>query len=321
MTSAAPYTVSGYREAGICVSDMDAWVAFFCTQGGWEQRYRGETDEQQRALWPEHGTQAVHETLLARPGSHCGLVRLFQFTGINQRTIRADARPWDTGGIFDLDMRVDNLNSWHHTLSAAGWGGIAPPVDWRFGRLQIREWLALGPEAVVLALIERLQPPLNGPPLGHGFGHAFNSSQTVADMDTAVAFYSALGFKTMVDHRAPLDGGGGAVLGIPAERSATEPVELVIMHPQAQMEGSIELVCLPGMRGKRLDALALPHNLGLNLLRFPVQGIEALAAKLAGMGKSAISEIVTTELAPYGLVKMLACRSPDGAWLEFFEAA
>jgi catechol 2,3-dioxygenase-like lactoylglutathione lyase family enzyme len=313
------FSISGYSEAGICVSRLEDWVQFFCAQGGWALLHSGETDARLARLWPEHGTRPVREALLARPGNSGGQVRLFQFTGVAQRSIRAGAMPWDTGGIFDLDLRVDDLHAWHRKLSRQGWGGIAPPVDWQFGQLQVREWLARGPEGVVLALIQRLWPELEGPAIGPGFGHAFNSSQTVADVDTAVAFYTQLGFQTLVDHRAPLEGGGGAVLGIPAGQCDTQAVELVIMQPQGQMEGSVELVCLPGMPGKRLDALAMPHNLGLNLLRFPVAGIEALAARLAAMPAAGTTAITQTELAPYGQVKLLACRSPDGAWLEFFE--
>lgn len=313
------FTVQGYREAGISVRKLSAWIHFFRDMGGWELQHQGHSAAATRSLWPEHGRLPVKEAVLGRAGEAYGRVRVFQFQGIEQVEIRGHLMPWDTGGIFDLDMRVDRLDDWHQRLTELGWGGIAPPVDWQFGDLSIREWLAQGPEAVVMALIQRLQPPLEGPGFGAGFGPAFNSSQTVSNMERAVHFYQQLGFKTVVDHRGPLGGGGGAVLGMEAEVLDSETVELVIMHPQCRMQGSIELVCLPERTGRRADELALPHNLGLNLLRFEVQGLEQLAAVLAGLPACVTTPIVSTELPPDGAVRMLATRSPDGAWLEFFE--
>lgn len=313
------FTVSGIREAGICVRAAKPWLDLFTGAAGWKLVAQGETPSSTRALWPDHGQNPVRETLLQRPAEEFGLVRLFQFSGVGQVDIRAGMMPWDSGGIFDLDVRVDDLNSWHQRLVGLGWGGIHPPVDWKFGDLSIREWLAVGPEAVVLALIQRLKPALEGPAVGTGFGHVFNSSQIVANMRSAVSFYELLGFKTIVSHYGPLEGGGGAVLGLEADVLETETVELVIMHPQAQMQGSVELVCLPSRKGGRADDLALPYNLGLNLLRFEVSGIKALAGHLSLRPGGFLAGPADTHLSSIGPVRMLATRSPDGAWLEFFE--
>lgn len=313
------FSITGIREAGLCVSELESWLELFTRHGGWQIQHQGFTDDALRQLWPAHGSQPVQEVLLQRPGEAFGKVRLFKFAGIEQQPIRAQAMPWDTGGIFDLDLRVDQLSQWHQLLSERHWGGISPPVDWQFGNLKIREWLALGPESVVIAFIQRLAPPLEGPPLGHGFGHMFNSSQTVSHMRDAVAFYEYLGFKTMVSHYGPLEGGGGAVLGLEPEILDKEPVELVIMHPQGIMEGSVELVALPHRPGQRVDERALPHNLGLNLLRFEVEGIKSLAARLSLLPKTIVRGPVPTHLEPVGAVDLLATRTPDGAWLEFYQ--
>ncbi|MEJ2533986.1 MAG: VOC family protein [Gammaproteobacteria bacterium] len=259
---------------------------------------------------------------MGRPGEAQGRIRLFQFDGVEQREIRGGALPWDTGGIFDLDFRVANLHDQHARLTGLGWGGFSAPVDWRFGKLRVREWLALGPDAVCLALMQRLEPPLPDGSVADGFSQAFNSSQTVRDMDRAVAFYERLGFRAFVDQREPLAEGGGRVLGLDAAEARDTVVELVILHPQGKLEGSVELVAFPGRPGRRRDHRAEPTQLGINLLRFPVDGLERFSAMLdEGSNPVPRGPVHETELRPLGPVRILSLRSPDGAWLEFYEPA
>jgi catechol 2,3-dioxygenase-like lactoylglutathione lyase family enzyme len=306
----------------MCVRDVDAWARFFVEVGGLEILHRGNTPERTLEAWPEPRPSAGREVLLGRPGVAQGRIRLYGFTGVAQEEIRGGAMPWDTGGIFDLDFRVADLRAQHERLTGLGWGGFSEPVDWRFGDLRVREWLALGPEAVCLALMQRLEPPLPDGAVPAGFSQAFNSSQTVRDMDEAVAFYERLGFRIVLEQRAPLAEGGGRVLGLLPEEADDTVVELVILHPERKLEGSVELVAFPGRPGRRLGHRALPTQLGINLLRFPVDGLERLAAALdRPENPMPRGPIHRAALAPFGDVRMLSLQSPDGAWLEFFEHA
>lgn len=316
------WRVHGYREAGICVRDAEAWARFFVEVAGWEVLHRGVTPAATLAAWPEPRPVGGTEVVLGRPGQEQGRIRLFQLDGIAQREIRGGAMPWDTGGIFDLDFRVADLHAEHARLTGLGWDGFSPPVDWRFGDLRVREWLALGPEAVCLALMQRLEPPLPDGAVAAGFSQAFNSSQAVRDMDRAVVFYERLGFRAFVDQRQPLAEGGGRVLGLHPEEARDTVVELVILHPRGKLEGSVELVAFPGREGRRLDHRALPTQLGINLLRFPVDELDEFAGMLNdGPDPVRHGPVIETELPPEGPVRMLALRSPDGAWLEFYEPA
>jgi len=55
------------------------------------------------------------------------------------------------------------------------------------------------------------------------------------------------------------------------------------------------------------------------MLRFPVEDTDRLASYFEEMDIPLEYAPVETTLAPYGAVRMLALRAPDGAWIEFFE--
>ncbi len=311
----------GFSEAGISTTDIDGWVEVLSQIGGWEEIWRGESPDSLKPIWGLDKDCRVLECLMGSPGATTGHIRLFQFECGEQEVIRAGTDTWDSGGIFDLDIRVPALNPFLEPLERRGWQGVSQPIDWQFGQVQVREWLATGPDAVIIALIERLAPPLEQDWRDlEKFSHVFNSSQTVADMDRAISFYEKLGFLEVLHHHAPLSGRGGEVLGLSAEKADTTPVDLVILQPEGTMSGSIELVKIEGQNGRDVAARALPQNLGLNLLRFPVSDLHSFAEQIAHRGLLPVDgRIISTRLEPFGDTKIMALQTPDGAWLEFYQ--
>ena len=311
----------GFSEAGISTTDIDCWVNLLAEIGRWEVLWRGESPDSIKPLWGLDRECRVQECLMGSPGATNGYIRLFQFECGEQEEIRAGTGTWDSGGIFDLDIRVPALNRFVAPLEHRGWRGVSPPVDWQFGEVQVREWLTTGPDAVIIALIERLAPPLDED--WHDiekFGHVFNSSQIVADMDRAISFYEKLGFLEVLHHHAPLSGRGGEVLGLSPEKAPDIPVDLVILQPEGAMSGSVELVKIEEQNGQDVASRALPTNLGLNLLRFPVNNLRSFVDWIAHQGLLPVDgRIISTRLEPFGDTEIMALQTPDGAWLEFYQ--
>ena len=83
--------------------------------------------------------------------------------------------------------------------------------------------------------------------------------------------------------------------------------------------GSIEYLEPQELKGKDCSALAVPPNLGILMLRFPVRDATTYAATLQDRGVTLTSEVQTLMIDPYGKAKVFAIRSPEGAWLEFIE--
>lgn len=316
------FQIGGFSEAVVVVTDPVPHFAAWIDVGGWQLRHEGACDQAQLDAWGCAG-ESGREWLLGHPDCSSGYVRLVQLEhGAARPQIRADDQCWDSGGIFDLNVRVPAVAPAAAALRQRGWHGASPPHQWDFGAVNVREWLAKGPDNVRLAVIERVAPPLQG--FGHmkSMSQVFNSSQIVRDMDVALAFYcGVLGFRSTyryVDAALPA---GPNVFGLPGSMAGQTGLHINIVHPQGKMEGSIELVTLPGARGRDMAHDARPPNPGLAALRLPVQGMAAFEAHLADCGLAPQYAARSVALAPFGQVRMLGLRAPDGAWLEFYEAA
>ena len=77
-----------------------------------------------------------------------------------------------------------------------------------------------------------------------------------------------------------------------------------------------------GAKWKRISHLqaAIPPNLGILMLRFPVYDIKKIYQLSLDEGIDVIIfSPIQVELNPYGSVKLMAVRGPGGVWLEFFE--
>ena len=312
---------SGFTEAGISTNNLDDWAEILTSIGGYRELWRGPSHDSNKQLWGIDTATTVMECLMGSPAAETGYLRLFQFSGVEQQEIRRDTKSQDSGGIFDLDIRVPAVMSYVEPLHALGWKDFSPQVDWPFEDLLVREWLAIGPDAVVLALIQRLAPPLEGFDGLASFSQVFNSSQIVSDIDRALDFYAKLGFEKVLHHEGPLGGRGGEVLGLSPSEAPGTSIDLAILHPEGTMSGSVELVAFREKTGTDVSNRGLPYNLGLNLLRFPVRDLRAYAAQLADNGlRLASGEIVPGWLEPFGETEFFAVQTPDGAWLEFYQA-
>ncbi|MDI3295433.1 VOC family protein [Janthinobacterium tructae] len=315
------FEIGGFREAVVIVTQIEPHLAAWLEVGGWELRHQGAVDAAILAAWGCPGVEA-QEWLVAHPQCDTGLVRLVRLADAGERPqIRSDDQCWDTGGIFDLNVRVLAVDEKAAALRRQGWHGASPPIQWDFGMVNVKEWLAKGPDNLRLAVIERVAPPLQGFEHLRDFSQVFNSSQIVCDMERALAFYcGVLGFQNTYQYQAAAFPAGANVFGLPAEAAAQAGLHINIVHPQGKMEGSIELVTLPGAQGLDLSTDARPPNTGMAVLRFPVHGMAAFERHLRHAGVTPAFTRRRAQLAPHGEVELLGLRAPDGAWLEFYGA-
>ena len=148
----------------------------------------------------------------------------------------------------------------------------------------------------------------------------FNSTQIVPDVDAAVAFYTdMLGFNLVYRGEIELSEDEPNVLGIP--RNLVKPApNVAIVSPTDTTGGSVEFIALPHLKGGDYTRYAQPPNRGILTLRFPVTNLAAYHEHLKEKGVDVVTEPVTLRLEPYGEVSLMAVQTPNGVWLEFFEA-
>ncbi|MBK6402913.1 MAG: VOC family protein [Rhodocyclaceae bacterium] len=318
------FTIEGFDEAVIIVRRPEPHLACWLDVGGFTVAHRGAVDPRLLAAWALPAGAAGEEWLLSHPDVGTGRVRLVQLGDAGQQDdLRADDQCWDHGGIFDLNVRVLDIAAKAAALRELQWHGASPPVTWDFGAVRVREWIVRGPDNVRLALIERVAPPLADFDHLRHFSQVFNSSQIVRDMDAALTFYrDVLGFRLTVDHDAPAyPAGRPNVLGLPSLPAGGASLSIRIVHPGGAMAGSIELVAIRGAAGLDVSTPSGPPHHGMAALRLPVRGMPALAAHLRGQGVAIAMAPTRVCLAPHGEVTVMAARSPEGAWLEFYEPA
>jgi catechol 2,3-dioxygenase-like lactoylglutathione lyase family enzyme len=316
------FEIGGFDEAVLIVRAAGPHLACWQDVGGWVLQYQGEVDARLLCGWGLAQATGREWRLGHRDGS-VGHVRLMQLDSAGpQIDMRPDDQCWDSGGIFDLNVRVRDVAAQASALHALHWHGASPPIRWDFGGLIVKEWLTRGPDNVRLALIERIEPPLPEADQPVGFGPVFNSSQIVRDMDAALDFYGRiLGFQRAVSFQTGPLKPAANVMGLPPGLATQTSLDLHILHPRGLKTGSIEIVSVNGAGGLDLSDTAKPPNFGMALLRHPVRGLKVFAEHLAGQGWPLAMPLTRVTLAPYGSVDLLAVRAPEGAWLEFYERA
>jgi catechol 2,3-dioxygenase-like lactoylglutathione lyase family enzyme len=312
----------GFQEVVFSVSDLEAATAFYQEAAGWRVIHRGRAGAEQARFWGLAAEQTVDEVLLGNPGVASGFLRLVSFTGAGGGEIRPAAQPWDTGGIFDVNVRVLDIHTKVAQLKRLGWQFYSDPVRFEFGPFVVWEVLARGPDGIVVAMIERVEPPLEGWPNLRQMSRIFNSTQVVRDFERSREFFeSTLGFKVYLEHEGASPEPGPNVFGLPHNLAAEVARHIVILSPDGGNEGSVELISFEGLPGADFSARAAPPNLGILALRFPVSDLGALQRRLASRDVAPAAGPQTVEVEPYGPVEMMAVRAPEGAWLEFYEAA
>lgn len=313
------FTLGGFSETVFIVSDLNTHIKFFEQIGGWEIKHTSVQDNHLKAFWELPEQAKISQVLMGNKGESKGYIRLIHIEGVTQQRIRSNTQSWDTGGVFDVNLRVTDMAKKFEQLQALGWSAASDPIQFTFGPFVVKEWIVTGPDGVSLALIERVKPELKDWPNLKELSRVFNSTQVVKDIAKSTRFYrDVLGFKPYLEHKGASKEAGPNVLGLPYNLTTKIERSVDILHPQGINEGSVELLQFHGASGKDVSHLAKPPNLGITTLRFPVSDLNNLKETLI---KSNI--IVTGEqrisLPPYGLVDMLSIVTPDGNWLEFYQ--
>ncbi len=314
------YQLKGFQEVVFSVVNIEEATKLYQQVAGWDVLYKGDVSSAQLSAWQVADTAKAKEIVLHNPGDVSGFLRLVQFSNVPQQQIRSSAQPWDTGGIFDVNVRVTNMRKSFHSLQSRGWNAYHDPVAFTFGKFHVEEVLIRGHDGVVLAMIQRHVPPLEGYPNLKKLSHIFNATQIVSDIEESLNFYTnGLGFKIYMQHRGASSEEGENVLSLPYNFTDKYERSVYILHPQGTNFGSIEILQFHGIEGKDHTAFAIPPNLGILMHRFPVSNIEIFSKKIQERGIVIKQPIVQLDLQPYGTVKSLAIQAPGGAWLEFVE--
>ena len=303
----------GFSEVVMVTAVPDQLEAFYVALG-WSSHH-SECTSDTLAYW-DLSEVTGSERVLQAPDADCR-VRLLPVTDTTPLS-----RPLATElivpcGLFDINMRTVDSERTSDFIQEHGWRPLTPPIPWQFGDNAVKEFLAVQADGIVLVIVERVSPPLPGPPMDH-MSHVFNSTQLVLDHDESLACLEALGFAQFAEFNGPLPGEGPRVLDLLGRPENEGDVRLTISQPAGVLDGAIELISTPNVtvtpilengHGKR----------GLAALRIPCDDIEARYNKLcAGEWSHIICKPLASRTVGGQDQLCYAVVTPGGARLDFF---
>ena len=228
----------------------------------------------------------------------------------------APYRPWDTGGLFSVMTRSNDLHGAFAAATALGWSAANTPVTLEFGGVTLANVVLRGASGVNVAIYERLQPRMPDEPDLRKLRRPFNAMQVVHDLPRAKSFYvDLLGFSTLASGRFRTPPGSPNNFGIPAPIADGAALDYMILAPSTTGSTQIEVVSFAGVDSRPRRARDF-EAVGLVALRFPVRSLTELRKRLSLANYP--YETATILLPPYGETTGLRVRSPEGARLEFF---
>ena len=180
----------GVQEMVVSVKDLHGTARLYQQVAGWQVVHAAVADPAQVAFWGLDPAVVVQQILLGNPGAPTGLLRLIKFIGTDQVRIRSSARPFDTGGIFNINALVKDMTSTFQALRDAGFQGFSDPNYYdifgkRYGGAMLR-----GHDDVVINLLERVNGSYEDQPAFQVMSNLNNATQVVTDYDRAYEFFT-----------------------------------------------------------------------------------------------------------------------------------
>ena len=116
-----------------------------------------------RGLLGIDGESAGLQAMVGDPLQGCGYIWLFALPGRVSGVMRNGAQPRGDGAIFDLNVNaLVPIEGLHRAMIQSGFSDFAPTTEYLLGELSVREVVERDGDGLVVAMIERLSPPLTG---------------------------------------------------------------------------------------------------------------------------------------------------------------
>lgn len=316
---AADHGVTPWNEAVVSVEDFARASVVLRTAGQWRRSHAGAVSRSELALWQLPPRATARFERWCAPQAETGCIRFVRFSGMPQRPVRLAARAWDTGGIYSVMVRSDNIPALFDAVIKAGWWAESEPVRFTFGASDLRNVVLVGPHGFNIAVYERISPAFTAFPVGR-MSQAFNSMRMVKSRPAARAFYEKqLGFGVVFDGNSEPAQPAPSNFGIPLNYTPTIKRGAAALQPVDGESGRVEVMQIEGFTGADHSAHAQAPNLGILSVRYPVKQLAAYRAAVEQQGV-AIAYSGAATITGLGKVNLFAVRDPDGSVTEFYGA-
>ncbi|MEM8523894.1 MAG: VOC family protein [Bacteroidota bacterium] len=312
------YQIKTIIETIYSLGEVEKVKHFFCDYGGWSVVGKYQSNQSVLDFWNVPNASA--EELLIQFDDHpTGLLRLVKYHNIEQEYARSSQKPWDTGGIMDINLRVHSVEEAFNDLREMGWHGLSDPLLQVMGPFKLYDTLMQGYDDVIIGLTHRVEPKLE---LKEGFKlptHVYNSSLTVKNLKKSRAFYEQLGFSLLNEYEVKKETPQENMFGIPFNIIPDVNCKANIFSPDGTRDVVFQIVEFDGVSGKDFSAKVIPPNRGFLMHRVEVEGIEAYYRELQAKEIAIDQPLQKLNIEPYGECQAFSVIDPDGVWWTFLE--
>jgi len=290
----------------------------------WKVKHEGDVDPSVAWMWGLAPKTKGTESLVGNGASKYGFVRLVQLEGVERKIARPNASWFDTGGLFNLNILVKDLNATAAALRNSGFHAFAEPESYAYpGNVKGISTMMVGHDDVVLSFQERQSPPLSGWPDFDGATHVEVGYQIVKDAKSWNDFWTKTVGLTARELRTrkATKAIGPNDFRLPYNTKGLDDSIQGGVYPRKGGEQQIGVRQFINSTGADYSDRARPPNLGIVGMRLVMKDVDALAERARKANVEIIASMRVYTLAPYGLVKGFAVKAPGGSglWTEFFE--
>jgi len=322
-SSAEKVTSNAWQEVVVSVTDLDRSAQFFTQIGGYQVKWRGPLAAENGRAWGLPKGASGEAMLLGPARYQTGLIRLIRFDNAGRkRPTRPGSRAWDSGCYFSLMVRMKDMSAIYDDAIALGWWSETPMTYLEFGSSKLNVMIFKGPDGLQVQGYERLAPPLpDAIPDFTRMTGPFNLMQMVRDRDRSYDFFTnTLGFDSFYKGKPYLSPEPVFMpLGIPKNLTTSVRYQAGIVYPQPGEFGRMEMIEIMDLDGHDFANRCDAPNLGILSVRFEVSNLTEARATLLEQGGRVVRSSSEVELPPYGRVKSIRVKTPDGANIEFYE--
>ncbi|MFK7841566.1 MAG: VOC family protein [Sphingorhabdus sp.] len=317
---ASAQKIDAWSEAVVSVRDLEDASRLFIDYGEWKIISEAAMDDSELSYWklPEEVTGRYR--LICAPEAETGCIRFIALKNAGvQKPIRPAARPWDTGGIFSLMIRSDDVDALFDKALAMGWWAESEPYRFSFGASDLNNVVLRGPHGINIAVYERIKPAFTAFPIGK-MSQTFNAMRMVRDQKASLKFYReklGLGLLFDADYLDPEPTMSN--FSVPINLSTSIPRRAAVVHHGPGETGRMELMQFVGFEGRDFAKRASLPSLGIISVRYPVTGLADYREQLIKRRVPIAYEANRVAVDKIGVLNLLAVRDPDGNLTEFYE--
>ncbi len=313
----------GVQEMIVSVKFLERELKMYQQVAGWEVLYRGQASSAQAQHWGLSEDVVINEAILRVPGAEQGFLRLVQFLDVPQVRIRSSGRHFDTGGIFNINAWVKDMDGIFNELRDHGFCAVSDPTYYTLFGETFGGGVLHGHDDIVINLLHRVDETKLTVPAFTKMSQVNNATQIVDDYDHSLDFFvNKLGWHIRWEASPEWPADGSNNMGLPNSliQQGQVRVRAASLEINAGADGGhIEIFATEGITGVDFSHRAQPPNLGVLMYRVHVPNLEAYADTIAAKGVKPIRPLRTLQISPYGETKAMIIRSPAGAWIECIE--